>query len=517
MLRFVFGSLLLVGLFSSSLAFARVTAGQELTSFDLPLLSDTSEQPRLVGVGDFIGAKASKPARALLLVFFASWCEPCKAELPEWNRLYNAYAKEGLAILMVSVDQEPEGIVKAREFINAQKPPFPVLSDRLSLVSRRYFDEQIVLPSAFLIGSNGGVSAAYSAETFRFEAIEAAIKEKLKEAPLAKAPEGKTANSLMVWRLERKSDAIKDEEVDSLSGVLIAEVGRQSESKVISEYDLRTMVKKEETVQRCGLDAKNPNCMMEISHALGAPEAISGDVGRIGQTWIFNLRRTGIQKGEGLGQSSRQVEGTLDDLIALIPGMVAELFGKQAPLTPAILRATSTPDGAALREGTQELGKTPLKRHFDPGQHELIFSFPGYLDLKRSVTLKSGESLVLAVDLEKVRMSPHKIAGFATFFPGLAVVALGGVFTWQAKAQMGEHDSAVTRGDYSTARGKRDRSRLFSTISLGSYALGGAAMLSGIVLWAVAPDDAEWAREHLPNVAPAVSGKGVVVSQEMRF
>lgn len=58
-----------------------------------------------------------------LVVFIASWCPPCKKELPDLAQLYRKYKKNGLSIVAISVDQDPEAV---QPLINKLKIPFPV-------------------------------------------------------------------------------------------------------------------------------------------------------------------------------------------------------------------------------------------------------------------------------------------------------------------------------------------------------------------------------------------------------
>jgi len=76
--------------------------GARAPKFGLPALKGG----KTVRLADFAG-------KVVVVDFWASWCKPCKKELPELSRLQKKYAKHGLAILAISVDEEPEA---ARRF-----------------------------------------------------------------------------------------------------------------------------------------------------------------------------------------------------------------------------------------------------------------------------------------------------------------------------------------------------------------------------------------------------------------
>jgi peroxiredoxin len=73
--------------------------------------------------------------RVVVLNFWATWCPPCREELPALERVHRALAGEGLAVVAVSVDARPEAVAR---FAAARGLGFAVLSDPREQVARRY-------------------------------------------------------------------------------------------------------------------------------------------------------------------------------------------------------------------------------------------------------------------------------------------------------------------------------------------------------------------------------------------
>jgi thiol-disulfide isomerase/thioredoxin len=71
--------------------------------------------------------------KVVLVNFWATWCPPCRKEMPDLDRLYKRYAAKGLVILAISDEED----AKVRPFITAQKYTYPILLDPGSAVNKR--------------------------------------------------------------------------------------------------------------------------------------------------------------------------------------------------------------------------------------------------------------------------------------------------------------------------------------------------------------------------------------------
>ena len=141
-------SLLLLGVFlvivqgrgSKAAPEIRPEVGYLAPDFTLPSLDGQT-----VRLSDFRGKKA------IFLNFWATWCAPCRLEMPTMDKAYQEYKSRGLEILAVSLDAGSNSVVK--NFMQELKLDFPVLSDPDMEVLRLY--RMVGIPASFLIDKQG--------------------------------------------------------------------------------------------------------------------------------------------------------------------------------------------------------------------------------------------------------------------------------------------------------------------------------------------------------------------------
>ncbi|HEX3940881.1 MAG TPA: TlpA disulfide reductase family protein [Acidobacteriaceae bacterium] len=114
--------------------------------------------------------------KAVLINFWATWCTPCKIEMPWLIALHNQYAHEGFEILGVSEDDSSVTRAQIAKFGQQQGINYPLLVGT-DAVSRKYGDVEF-LPTSYFVGRDGKV-VSESAGLVAKDQIEADIKKAL--------------------------------------------------------------------------------------------------------------------------------------------------------------------------------------------------------------------------------------------------------------------------------------------------------------------------------------------------
>jgi cytochrome c-type biogenesis protein len=104
----------------------------------------------LLGGGE--SALSEHRGKVVFLNFWATWCPPCREEMPSMQTLYDELADEGLEILAVNV---LEDVDTAQAFIDEQGFTYPVLMDTNGRVMLRYGVR--AYPTTYIIDRDGNV------------------------------------------------------------------------------------------------------------------------------------------------------------------------------------------------------------------------------------------------------------------------------------------------------------------------------------------------------------------------
>jgi peroxiredoxin len=147
------------------LAFAEeelAAVDQPAPMFRLPVYNGKAVGATFLGLDRYTGdAPQDKDAKLVLISFMASFCAPCKKEMPYLQQLHERYKDFGLRVVMVSIDTEPEGQKIIDELIAKNNVTFPVLKDRFNLVARRWLGSKSPLPSVFFIRPDGTIAKTH--------------------------------------------------------------------------------------------------------------------------------------------------------------------------------------------------------------------------------------------------------------------------------------------------------------------------------------------------------------------
>lgn len=88
--------------------------------------------------------------KVVMINFWASWCGPCRQEMPLLEEIYNDYKKAGFILLGVNLDEEVDD---AKGFLSGVNVSFPVPLDPMGKVAEAY--ENQAMPSSYFVDKNG--------------------------------------------------------------------------------------------------------------------------------------------------------------------------------------------------------------------------------------------------------------------------------------------------------------------------------------------------------------------------
>jgi len=127
------------GLLITGSAYADIKSGP---APDFTLKSNSGSNLRL---SEFRG-------EVVMINFWASWCAPCRQEMPLLDELYKQYQPMGFTILGVNVEEDS---AQAKRMLKNIPVNFPVLFDNTSDVSKLY--NVVAMPSTVLVDRDGNI------------------------------------------------------------------------------------------------------------------------------------------------------------------------------------------------------------------------------------------------------------------------------------------------------------------------------------------------------------------------
>ncbi|OEH92485.1 TlpA disulfide reductase family protein [Bacillus solimangrovi] len=112
-----------------------------------PLFSLTNLQGEQVSLQELKGTK-------VILNFWATWCPPCKEEMPEMQKFYEENKDNDVIVLAVNATQTEIRASDVQDFVNEYELTFPILLDEEGIVNTDMY-HVVTLPTTFFIDSNG--------------------------------------------------------------------------------------------------------------------------------------------------------------------------------------------------------------------------------------------------------------------------------------------------------------------------------------------------------------------------
>ena len=116
-----------------------------------------------LGRGDSLGLRTAYAGHVTLINIWATWCGPCKEEMPSIERLYQAYRDRGFRVAATSIDTDAPAPVL--EYAHQMGLSFDILHDRSGDIQQAY--QTVGVPESFLIDQRGRITyVALGAESW---------------------------------------------------------------------------------------------------------------------------------------------------------------------------------------------------------------------------------------------------------------------------------------------------------------------------------------------------------------
>ncbi len=110
-----------------------------------------------VALSDFQG-------KVILLDFWATWCPPCRKEIPGFIELYNTYKSRGLVVIGVSMD-DADDIANVKQYAAGIKMNYPILLGAGREADLEPSFGELPLPTSFVIARDGRICARHEGLT----------------------------------------------------------------------------------------------------------------------------------------------------------------------------------------------------------------------------------------------------------------------------------------------------------------------------------------------------------------
>ena len=126
------------------------------------VLGDINKAPdfTLTAMNDSMYTLSKLEGKVVLINFWATWCGPCRMEIPEFNEMHKSYHEKGLEILGISVSDNKKQL---KNFAKSFAVDYPLLyggAREMNKIMKDYGGVYAV-PSSFLVGKNGNIVWSY--------------------------------------------------------------------------------------------------------------------------------------------------------------------------------------------------------------------------------------------------------------------------------------------------------------------------------------------------------------------
>ncbi|MFC0274069.1 TlpA family protein disulfide reductase [Metabacillus herbersteinensis] len=134
--------------------------GNAAPNFELQTLSGETVQ-----LADYQGKK-------VLLNFWATWCGPCRAEMPDMQKLYDKY-EGNVVVLAVNLTNTEKSVESVDAFVKELNLSFPIAIDEEGAINTKY--EVLSYPTSYILDEEGRIQTKF-AGAMSYETMESLVK-----------------------------------------------------------------------------------------------------------------------------------------------------------------------------------------------------------------------------------------------------------------------------------------------------------------------------------------------------
>ena len=121
------------------------------TGYRLPTIGSVAPDFQLVDINGQVRSLSAERGKVVLVNFWATWCPPCKAEMPSMEELYHNFGNGSLEILAINVDDDGPAVMP--DFLQENPHTFPIVFDT-EFQARNLYGVSM-FPETFIVDKNG--------------------------------------------------------------------------------------------------------------------------------------------------------------------------------------------------------------------------------------------------------------------------------------------------------------------------------------------------------------------------
>jgi TolB-like protein len=170
-------------------------------------------------------------------------------------------------------------------------------------------------------------------------------------------------------------EGVEEKTAAALTEAAVAELRRRPDVQLVTPKEISALLSLEQ--QKVALGCQNEACIAEIGGALGVDRMVTGDMARLGQSWLVHLKVLDVAKARVVTQADRRIKGgTIDDVLDALPSLAEELFpgGKSAAAPTTVIPAKPPPASATPAPLPPRWSEEPLDLSSDKRASLLLFT-----------------------------------------------------------------------------------------------------------------------------------------------